>query len=54
MSDISWNKKVPVSDLVGKTILLVSMERWCGIVDFIVQELTEWYDDIKEKEVHLK
>ncbi|KAL0004230.1 hypothetical protein SO802_011791 [Lithocarpus litseifolius] len=42
MSDLSWNKKVHVSDLMGKTILLVFLERWCGIIDFIVQELTEW------------
>lgn len=50
MSDLSSKKMVPVSDLVGKTILLVFLERCSENADSIVQELTELYDEIKEKD----
>ncbi|XP_075659182.1 putative nucleoredoxin 1 [Castanea sativa] len=50
VSDFSSKKMVPVSDLVGKTILLDFLERCSENADSIVQELTELYDEIKEKD----
>ncbi|KAL0004231.1 hypothetical protein SO802_011792 [Lithocarpus litseifolius] len=50
VSDLSSKKMVPVSDLVGKTILLVFLERCSENADSIMQELTELFDEIKEKD----